>query len=90
MSAANVDIIALAAKAKARGYDSPERIVARQTRIIERNKRYVSRPYRAGRAYNEVVDEDSEAIAAAIVLIESLDGRAYGQENKDKATTTAH
>ena len=74
MSDDDIDIIALAARAKAHGYDSPEKIIANLEQIIRRNAAYVSRPYRKGRSYNEVVEEDNECLAAAIVLIESLEG----------------
>jgi hypothetical protein len=64
--------MALAAQAKRKGYDVPERIIERLRTIIRRNEAYINRPYRAGRGYNEVVREDDEVLAYLIVLIETL------------------
>ena len=67
-----IDIIALAAKARSKGYDKPERIIERLKTIIKRNEAYVNRPYRQGRGYNEVVREDDEVLAYLVVLVETL------------------
>ncbi|GHO99514.1 hypothetical protein KSF_095620 [Reticulibacter mediterranei] len=66
-----INIIGLAAEAKALGYDTPGKIIAGLEYIIKDQTAYVNRPSRQGRRFNSVVEERNKIIAMAIVLIES-------------------
>src|SRR5262249_10852926 len=71
------DIIALAAKAKARGVDDPAKVVIALEAIISGNDNYLA--YRRRRsaitAYVDQTARDNEDLAMAIVIIESLSGQ---------------
>ena len=71
-----VDIIDLAKKAKAKGIDTPERVSQRILAIIARNHNYIERRKAQGirNGYNDLVSEDNEALAMAVVLFDSLAG----------------
>jgi hypothetical protein len=68
----DIDIEALAAEAHKKGYGNPERLIERLRKIIGRNAHYVNRPYRKGRGFNEVIEEDNEVLAYLIEIIEEL------------------
>lgn len=66
----DIDVLTLARKAKAKKNSDPEQIVQRLLAIIARNTDYVAgKNYHS--AYSDLVAEDNEFLAAAIVLIES-------------------
>lgn len=67
------DIIALAAAAKALGYDSPGKVIAGLEWIIKDQIAYLNRPGRRGKPlrFNAEVEERNKILAMAVVLIES-------------------
>jgi hypothetical protein len=69
-----VDVLALALAAKAKGYDAPDELVKRLEGVIKRQQDYVRgrEIRRRTTSIDEVIKEDNEAIAMAIVLIESI------------------
>jgi hypothetical protein len=67
------DILALARAARAKGYDSIERVVARLTALIKHNERYVATRREIQTAYVTQTIEDDQVIALAIVLLESTE-----------------
>lgn len=84
MSAADdIDIIALARQAKAAGIDTPVDIIEELEAMIRDNKDYLERPYRRGKPlrFNAVVEHRTKALAAAIVLIESLAANGDNEDN---------
>lgn len=67
-----IDIMALAAEAKRKGYSDPDRIIERLDTIIKRGEGYISRPYRAGQPFNDTVHEDNQVLAYLIVLLQTM------------------
>jgi hypothetical protein len=70
----DIDIIGLAAAAKALGYDTPSKVIAGLEYIIKDQTAYLNRPSRRGKPlkFNATVEERNKIIALAIVLLESL------------------
>lgn len=68
------DILALAKAGQAKGYNDPQRLIERFEAIIARNGAYLAR--RANRGVrtptDEALSEDNEALAMAIVMLESM------------------
>ena len=71
----DLDIIALARAAKAKGYDDPSRLAKYLEAVIRRNVDYLAYRRNAGRrgAYNEVVAQDNEVLAMVVVWLESVE-----------------
>jgi hypothetical protein len=69
----NNDILALATAAQAKGFDDVSRLVKRLEATIVRNQAYLDRRARRGThtPTDDAMSEDNEAIAMAIVLLES-------------------
>jgi hypothetical protein len=67
-----INIMNLAAEAKRKGYSDPDRLIERLNTIIKRNARYTARPYRQGRGFNEVIEEDNQALAYLVVLLQTM------------------
>lgn len=84
MSAENVDVMALAKRARAKGFATPEQIRARLLAIIARNERYLE--YRAchgrGGAYSDLVAEDNEVLGLAVIALNGLEDEVQGEKGQ--------
>jgi len=71
----DINVIALATRAKAKGNDDPSRIARRLLEIIARNSAYIKGREEQGRdnAFDTLLHEDNEFLAMCIVLIESTE-----------------
>lgn len=69
----DTDVLSLAMKAKAKGYDTPEKIVPRIEAMIRRQHDYVDRREQRGivKPIDKVIKEDNEVLVMVIVLLES-------------------
>ena len=68
-----VDIMSLVTAAKRKGYDDPQRLVDRLGQTIARNQVYLARRAKRGtRTPTDIaMEEDNEALAMAIVILDS-------------------